>query len=168
MDELNLPHLLVSQYRASLAMLGQAIEICPEDLWLASDYRNRFWHIAYHALFYTYFYLQAGEADFPGWAKHQADSQYLGPRPWAPNEAPAVVKPYSRAEILEYHKLCCAEVEARMPKLDLSAASGFYWLPFNKMELQLYNIRHLQHHTGQLADRLRAVAGVGINWVRGG
>jgi hypothetical protein len=121
MDELNLPHLLISQYQASLAMLGQAIEICPEDLWLASDYRNKFWHIAYHALFYTYFYLQAGEADFPAWAKHQADSQYLSidrrPRPSAPNEDPPVVKPYSRVEMLEYHKLCCAEVEASWGQL---------------------------------------------------
>jgi hypothetical protein len=145
-------------------MLGQAIEVCPEDLWLASDYRNRSWHIAYHAVFYTHFYVQDSQADFRAWAKHQADSQYLGP----PNEGPALVRPYSRAEVLEYHKLCCAEVEARVPRLELSAPSGFYWLPFNKMELQLYNIRHLQHHTGQLADRLRAVARVGIDWVRSG
>ncbi|HXM13312.1 MAG TPA: DinB family protein [Terriglobales bacterium] len=168
MDELRLPHLLVSQYRASLSMLGQAIEVCPEDLWLASDYRNRSWHIAYHAVFYTHFYLQESQADFRAWGKHQADSQYLGPRPWEPNKVPAVVRPYSRAEVLEYHKLCCAEVEARVPRLELSAPSGFYWLPFNKMELQLYNIRHLQHHTGQLADRLRAVAGVGVDWVLSG
>ncbi|MGB6386480.1 MAG: DinB family protein [Terriglobales bacterium] len=168
MDELKLSHLLVSQYRASLAMLKQAIEICPEDLWLSAEYRNKSWHIAYHAVFYTYFYVQAGEKDLPTWAKHQPDLQYLGPRPWAPNDAPAVVKPYSRADVLEYHKLCCTEVEARVPKLDLSAASGFYWLPFNKMELQLYNIRHLQHHTGQLADRLRTVADVGVDWVRAG
>ncbi len=166
MDELNLPRLLVSQYQASLAMLREAIEICPDDLWLSSDYQNRFWHIAYHAVFYTHFYVQKGEANFRPWEKHQPDSNYLGRRPWAPDEPPAVVKPYSQAEVLEYHKFCCAEVETRVPELELTAGSGFYWLPFNKMELQLYNIRHLQHHTGQLADRLRARADVEVRWAR--
>jgi hypothetical protein len=168
MDELNLPRLLTSQYRASLAMLRQAVEICPSDLWLASGYHNKFWHVAYHAVFYTHFYLQDSQADFRAWVKHQPDSQFLGPRPWAPNEAPALVNPYSRAEVLEYHRHCCEEVESRVPMLELSAASGFYWLPFNKMELQLYNIRHLQHHTAQLTDRLRSVAGVGVGWVIAG
>jgi hypothetical protein len=46
--------------------------------------------------------------------------------------------------------------------LDFDAPSGFFWLPFSKLELQLYNIRHVQHHTGQLIDRLRTVAGIGV------
>ena len=37
--------------------------------------------------------------------------------------------------------------------------------PFNKMELQLYNLRHLQHHTGQLAARLRTAANLAVTWV---
>ncbi len=45
-----------------------------------------------------------------------------------------------------------------MAQTRLDADSGFYWLPFNKFELQLYNIRHIQHHTGQLTDRLRQAA----------
>jgi hypothetical protein len=61
---------------------------------------------------------------------------------------------------------CRAEAEARVPTLDLAAPSGFHWLPFNKMELQFYNIRHRQHHTGQLADRLRTKTNVGLAWVR--
>jgi hypothetical protein len=68
--------------------------------------------------------------------------------------------------VQEFHGLCQAEVEAKVPALDLAAPSGFHWLPFNKLELQFYNIRHLQHHTGQLADRLRIVANVGVAWVR--
>jgi len=52
-----------------------------------------------------------------------------------------------------------------LPALNLEAPSGFYWLPFNKAELQFYNIRHTQHHTGQLADRLRTAANLGVDWV---
>ena len=40
------------------------------------------------------------------------------------------------------------------------------WLAhFGKLELQLYNLRHLQHHTGQLIDQLRTVAQMGVGWV---
>ena len=71
MDEAAIQRNLVSQYLASLAMLRAAIESCPEDLWLGTDFRNRYWHIAYHTVFYTHFYVQAGEADFRPWIKHR-------------------------------------------------------------------------------------------------
>ena len=147
-------------------MLGQAVDLCPEPLWLSADYQNRYWHIAYHALFYTNYYLQADEAHLPTWPKHQPDSNFLGRRPWAPDEPPKAHAPYTKAEVMEYHGLCLDEVEAKVPALNLAAPSGFHWLPFSKAELQFYNIRHLQHHTGQLVDRLRTVANVGVGWVR--
>jgi hypothetical protein len=165
MADLDIRHSIARQYRASLAMLGQAVEVCPESLWLSPDYPNRYWHIAFHTVFYAHFYLHPSEAEFRPWAKCIKDSQFLGPRPWAPHETPLRPTPYTKAEVLEYHALCCAEMETRVPSLDLAAPSGFYWLPFNKLELQLYNIRHVQHHTGQLADRLRAAAGIGLGWV---
>ncbi|MEZ4615731.1 MAG: hypothetical protein R2867_09500 [Caldilineaceae bacterium] len=34
-----------------------------------------------------------------------------------------------------------------LAQTDLSAPSGFSWLPFTKFELQIYSIRHLQQHT---------------------
>ncbi len=166
MDEASVLLSIGSEYRAALSMLRQAVERCPEELWLAAEYRNKFWHIAYHALFYTHLYLQVSEAEFRPWRKHQPDSNFLGQRPGAPNEPRAVVSPYSKADVLEYQEVCCAEVAARVPELKLDASSGFDWLPFNnKMELQLYNIRHLSHHTGQLADRIRVATGTGVEWV---
>ena len=162
MPNQNILNSVARQYRASLAMLGQAIGMCPETLWTDAEYRNRFWHIAYHTLFYTHLYLQPSEADFHAWSKHRQDCQYLGAR----SGAPEVKTPYSKSEVLEYYEICRAEVEARVPGLDLEAASGFSWLSFNKLEVQFYNIRHLQHHTGQLADRLRTKLNVGLAWVR--
>ncbi len=156
---------IVRQYRAPLAMLKQAIELCPESLWLDASYTNKFWHIAYHSVFYTHFYLSTTEADFRAWPKHKPDSNYLGVRPWGPQEIPNV-DPYTKAEVLEYHEFCCAEVEAKVPGIHLEAPSGFGWLPFNKLEVQFYNIRHTQHHTGQLADRLRNVVNTGVAWMR--
>ena len=57
-------------------------------------------------------------------------------------------------------------VEAAVDRLDLDAADcGFCWYQVSKLEHQLINIRHIQHHTAQLTDRLRSVSNVGVAWV---
>lgn len=168
MDQAQIRNHLVQQYLAALAMLRQAVESCPETLWLDAGYTNRFWHIAYHTVFYTHFYVQASEEEFHPWAKHQKGSNYLGVRKSAPDEPAAQITAYLRTDVLEYWILCRDQVTKRLPHDDLDAESGFSWLPFNRFELHLYNLRHLAHHTGQLADRLRIVANTGLRWVRRG
>ena len=153
---------ILSQYRASLAMLRPAIELCPEDLWLAANYRNRYWHVAYHALFYAHLYVCASEAAFTPWEKHRVACRLLGKS----TEEIAAIEPYSRAEMLDYLQICSAAIEDKVPALPLDGPSGFDWLPFNRLELHFYNIGHLQHHVGQLAERLRTVCGIGVPWVR--
>lgn len=153
-----------SQYRAALAMLRAAVERCPAELWDAPAPKNRFWHIAYHALFFTHLYLHRAAADFRPWPKHRDDYEQMGPQPWPPHRVPQIGEPFSRAELLEFLTFCEREVDARVPALDLAAESGFDWLPMDKLELQLYSIRHLQQHCGELADRL-GQAGVDVPWV---
>jgi len=165
MPEPNLPEVLARQYRASMAMLRDAIAKCPESLLLAPEYPNKSWHIAYHVLFCTHMYLQDSYEQFTPWKKHRENYHYLGGLPWAPHERPKIETPYSKEEILEYLEICYRENDAKVPSLDLSAPSGFHWLAFSKLELQIYNIRHIHHHAGQLIDRLRTVAGIGIGWV---
>jgi hypothetical protein len=166
MAELKPLNTIARQFRASLAMFGQAIELCPGSLWTDETYPNRFWHIAYHTLFYTHLYLQPTQAEFRPWTRHQENSQYLGQRPGTIEELPRLQTTYSKADVREYLEICRNEVEERVPALNLDAASGFSWLPFDKLEVQFYNIRHLQHHTGQLADRLRTRQNLGITWLR--
>jgi hypothetical protein len=162
---MSIQDIIQSQYRASLEMLGEAIQKCADDLWYDPGYKNRFWHIAYHALFYTHLYLQNSGQAFVPWSKHRDEYEFLGPLPWPPHREPSIGEPYTREDVLEYLDVCRNEVEERVSSLDLEAASGFDWLPFGKLELQFYNIRHLQLHTGQLIDRLRNVQGIGIGWV---
>ncbi len=159
---------VASQYHATLKMLGKAIELCPEPLWLAASgvSPNRYWHIAYHALFYTHFYLAPRESEFVPWLHHRAEYNFLGAVPWRPDEAHIADAPYTQPELLTYLEFCHSEVDRQTAVLDLDAPSGFHWLPFNKLELQLYNIRHTAHHTGQLAERLRSQVSLGLPWVR--
>ncbi len=154
-----------SQYYASLEMLRSAITQCPSSFWNSEDFKNRFWHISYHVLFYTHLYLQETEKQFVPWKKHREHHQFLGNLPWPPHTKPEIGKPYSKEEILEYFRVCQRQVEERVSSLDLNAESGFYWLPFKKIELQFYNIRHVQHHAGALIDRLRTKENIGVDWV---
>ena len=161
---MNLRETVVRQFNAPLKMMETAITLCPEQLWLEGD-PNRFWHIAYHALFYTHLYLAPTEAEVVPWEKRRPDYHFLGAPPGRAEVARAEV-PYTQAELLEYVALCRGEVETQIAVVDFEAVSGFFWLPFDKLELQFYNIRHLQHHVGQLAERLRTHAGVGLPWAR--
>jgi hypothetical protein len=160
---MNTNDIIARQYHSSLKMLEKAIELCPESLWLEGS-PNRYWHIAFHALFYTHFYLAPSESEFAAWHRLRPEYNFLGAVPWRPNEIHIADIPYTQAELREYLDFCHIEVDKQTAALNLDAPSGFHWLPFNKLELQFYNIRHLAHHTGQLSERLRAHANLGVPW----
>ncbi|MBC8465571.1 DinB family protein [bacterium] len=164
----NLKTALKSQYRAEFAMLRQTIESCSERLWLSEDYENQFWHIAYHALFYTHLYAQIDEKSFSTWVKHLNNYQYMGALPYPPHDLVKIGLPYSKDDILQYLDICMDNIGNWVDKLDLNAPEcGFWWYKMNKLEHQFNNLRHIQHHVGQLADRVREVEDVGTEWVGG-
>lgn len=154
-----------SQYQAALEMLNQAITQCPDDLWADPKFKNQFWHIAYHALFYTHLYLQPSEDDFIPWERHKENYHSMGPQSWSPHAEPEIGEPFLKEEMLEYLEICRQEIDNQVAALNLEAESGFPWIPFNKQELQFYNIRHLQQHTGELCERLGTHAQIDIGWV---
>jgi hypothetical protein len=154
-----------SQYLAALEMLKQAVVKCPDSIWNAPEDRNKFWHVAYHALFYTHLYLQDTEKGFRAWENHHNEYQFMGPMPQPLHNLPKIGDPYTREDVLAYFDFVREQVQERVPALDLEATSGFDWLSFGKLELQFYNIRHLQHHLAELYERLGARAGVELDWI---
>ena len=164
MNAMDMRRVINSQYLAALAMLEQTIERCPPDLWINPQAKDQFWQIAYHALFYTHLYLQESEAAFRPWAKYRKDYHFLGPIPWEGNRMPEIGEPYTPAEVLDYLAFCRNEGQASLATMDFAAPSGFEWLPFSKLELQIYIIRHLQQHTGELGARLSG-RDVEVGWV---
>lgn len=162
---MDIKEIIKSQYRAALAILGEAVDKCPDALWAEEGVKQQFWHIAYHVLFFTHLYLQVDGGDFVPWAKHREPYQFFESLPWDPGKPVEIGEPYTKTEILEYLAICQAEVEEKVDAAELDGESGFSWLPMCKLELQFYNIRHLQHHVGQLDDRLRINANIGIRWI---
>jgi hypothetical protein len=154
-----------SQYLATLAMFQQAVENCPASLWSDDAPQNPFWQIAYHALFYTYLYLYPCEADFEPWPQQQADAHFMGALPYPPHTKKQIEKPYSQDEIVDFLNFCRERIPGLVKQIDIHAPSGFDWIQLNKLELQFYNIRHLQQHVGELCDRLFEGAGVNVDWI---
>jgi hypothetical protein len=145
---MNVTAVLQSQFHAALAMLEQAVRKCPASIWDDEQDENRFWSVAYHTLYFVHLYLQTNKAAFVPWAKDRGEEGQ-----------------YTPTEILEYLNFCRNEVAQKLPTLDTSAPSGFDWLPFDKLELQIYNIRHIQQHAGELYERLGVRAGIELHWV---
>lgn len=162
---------LKSQYHASLAMLRECIEKCPDQLWLDEQPRNAFWRVAYHALFFTHLYLGQDLQSFRPWPEHRRDNQNedgIVGKPDPNSNLPLGPDPYSRDQALRYWDYVDTLVDEAIETMDLRRRdSGFHWYTMPKLEHQLVNIRHLAHHTAQLADRLRVAENVGIKWVGG-
>jgi hypothetical protein len=150
---MNAHNVIQSQYLASLGMLKQVIVNCPESLWDAPGTQDRFWRKSYHALFYAHLYLQRAEQDFVPWEKHHDPDGDV---------------PFTKDEVLEYLSFVEKQVADCVPVTDLQAESGFHWLPFDKLELQFYNIRHIQQHTGELYERLDAHENIELSWISSG
>jgi hypothetical protein len=155
---------LASQYKSTLAMLRQAVEKCPAEMWDDPQDKNRFWRVAYHALFYTLFYAHQSLDDFDKagpWSGHRNEYHQF-PREEDPAEQDV---PYTKEEILACWKFTADKVAEIIPALNLDARSGFYWYDMSKLAHQIVNLRHTQQHTGELMERLGQRAGINVDWI---
>ena len=153
---MDLSAILISQYLASLEMLKQTITMCPDSMWNAESDKNKFWQVAYHALFFVHEYLQESAATAVPWPKHRHGYEDF--------PAPEGGEPYDKETLLEYLAFCQQEVVGRVPQLKLEAPEGF-GDDLITMELQIFSLRHLMQHTGELMERVGAQTGAEIDWV---
>ena len=153
---MDIQKIVISQYKAALLMFKDAVSISSEELWYGIEKTNAFWHIAYHTLFYTDLYLSVNLDSFVPWDKHKENYNLLDK---------TLTPSYNKSDIFEYYEKIIDALELRIRETDFEAPSGFYWLKCNKLELHIYNIRHIQHHAGQLIERIRDYQKQGINWV---
>ena len=138
---------MAGQYRAGLAMLREAIEVCPDEFWTTGRHPREFWRVSFHTLYYTHLYLEQTEHDFQRWDKD--------PRPDDDTYLRDIPTPISKADMLEYCAFVDALVEPKLALLDLEAPeAGYSWYDIPKLDHQILTIRHIQDHAGQLRDRL--------------
>ena len=163
----HLRQILTAQFEAALCMLNQCVAACPPEHWEGKIANDRFRHVSYHTLFFTDLYLSPGEQAFTLRDLHARGGDERGP-----TLSPGL----SREETLGYLAICrrkMIETFAAETPQSLQGPSGFPWLKFSRGEAHLYNLRHVQHHTGQLSAYLRRVEPAlsdrqALPWVRTG
>ena len=148
--------ILISQYLASLEMLKQTITQCPESIWNAAGDKNKFWQVAYHALYFTHEYLADSYETFTPWVKHREVYDF---------DESQIFEPFDKDTILEYLAFCQQQVAERIPRLKLEEPEGHGSRSMLTLELQIYSIRHIMQHTGELMERLAARTDAQIDWV---
>jgi len=145
------------QYGAAIEMLRLLIEACPQDLWDNRQEGTPFWHIAYHTIFYLDFYLGDSKEQMEhhdGPAFHFPAAQWFaGEYSHPPYQVETPEKPFSREQIMDY----LSDVREKAKKIlgeinieNLTEKTAFYWLDQTRGDTLLYNLRHVQHHVGQL------------------
>ncbi len=152
---------LAQQFVAAIDMLENAIVACPDALWGDRAQQPEFWYTTFHALFYLDLYLSGTEKGFsppPPFTLDEMDERGLLPD-----------RVYSKAELLAYLKRGREKCRRTMSALTdemLEQRCGFSWLDISQVEIHLYNMRHVQHHAGQLNTLLRQHAVPVPRWVR--
>ena len=139
---------LLGQYEASLAMLKEAIERCPPAAWDEPVARWSPRRIAWHTLTCTNYYLGQDEAAFEPHALYEEGL--------AENRSdPPIGLTVSRT--LDYVEFCFEKLRRVISDEtieSLSAPTGFE-RGFSRLEMHIYNLRHVQHHVGQLSAHVR-------------
>ena len=149
------------QFGAAIDMLDNAVLACPDNLWSDRSQRPEFWYVVFHTLFYLDLYLSDSDAGFAPPAPFTLDE--MDPAGLLPERV------YTKDELRSYlehgRKKCRSTIEA-LTEGKLRQRCGFDWLDISVVEVLLYNMRHVQHHAGQLNLILRQKVDSPPRWVR--
>jgi hypothetical protein len=158
--------MLAGQFEAALCMMNDCLAKCPSDQWDGRVAKYPFWQVAYHTLCFADLYLTESEAAF-------ALRGDLHPAGWSEFHDEFPSRRFDERELAAYLAICrqkAVETIAAETAESLGRPTGFHWLRFSRLELHVYNIRHIQHHAGQMSAFLRRVDGaidprwVGTGW----
>jgi DinB family protein len=159
--DINYRTIVWKQYGAAIDMLEDAIRLCPDHLWTAVLWKDtddvqygQFWFVAYHALFWVDLYLTGSREGF------------APPPPFIRGRLPD--QPYTKDQILAYLGECRKKCQSTIEALTDEKAQQrcvFEWMEPSFLELQIYAMRHVQEHAGQLSLFLGQHDVAGIDWV---
>ncbi|HLW20852.1 MAG TPA: DinB family protein [Cyclobacteriaceae bacterium] len=166
MENKTIATILASQYKASLGMLRQAVERVPQEVWNNEDYSNPNWKIAYHVIWGVKFYLGASAENYVPFENAIEGAESLGGyQDWENPEEGVIVEGFhTKEELLSFISQLEDELISAINGLPLEDPSGFEWYPYSRLELHINSIRHIQHHTAQIIERLKAKGITGFPW----
>jgi len=166
---------LWKNFAAAIDMLREAITFCPDDLWQTEP---KFFYLTYHTVIFLDYYLTNPVKEFvPALPYTITNSNSL------PAEAVDDVIPnkfYTRQEILD-HLTSIREKCRRATILSTPDKLNERWIDqaeiklhdlcpalvigYTVLDIHFYNLRHVQHHVGQLNFLLRQRINNAPGWI---
>lgn len=160
-------------FAACIDMFGNCIGHCPAPLWQSND---QFFYLSYHCLVFLDYYLSFPVTDYtPILPYTLADMNHL------PANAVDDVLPnrrYTQAEMLEAigktrdkarHAILLQDnweqPWIKEAEINLHGLCPGLVTNYSVFEITLYNLRHLQHHVGQLNLLLREQHAPAAEWI---
>lgn len=149
------------QFAASIDTCALALRAIPPAHWEA---QARVRYMAYHTLLFLDYYLTVPPTDFEAGLPYHIVPMEAVPADALDDLLPA--RSYTQAECLAYLQASRAKCKALLSRLSLAdLAQPWITQPdelapgsvmdFSVLEILLYNLRHLVHHTAQLNLLLR-------------
>lgn len=126
-------------------MLRQVVDACPDDAWEQPVANGSARWGAYHALVFTEVYLGQSEEAYEPSEFYREGGEELGDQPG---------RGLSRGRTLQYLRHCLALARSVVAVDSLAAPDGF-GRGMSRLQMHLYNIRHIQHHAAQLSAHVR-------------
>src|SRR5579863_759333 len=151
---------LWQQFGAAIDMLENALVACPTTLWKERLWRDppqskfppqfaEFWYVTFHALVWLDLYLSG-----------VPEEEFAPPAPFAQRELDSAEaqpeQPYTREELHAYLASTRQKCHTTLVQLSDEQARRPVEYPWSKgqaisfLELQIYNMRHVQEHAAQL------------------
>jgi hypothetical protein len=161
-----LQQLLISQFEASLSMLAHCIALCPADRWQAPVARYPYSQVVFHTLFFTDFYLGLSPEGLESQPFHQENKALFRDYEQLQDRDP--LETYERVDVeryLDFIRMKAVTTIQSESDRDHAASANFPRRRGTRAETHVYNIRHLQHHVGQLSMRLRLDGVTDFPWI---
>ncbi|MBK6773256.1 MAG: DinB family protein [Ignavibacteria bacterium] len=153
----SLKTILWKEFGAAIDMLENAVAACPESRWKDN---SKFWYNAYHVIFFLDYYLTEEEEKFHPPAPFTL-SEFN-----AEGEMPERV--YDKSELITYIRYCrekCRKLISELTDENMQKRFINKYRNYSRLEIIIYNLRHVQHHAGQLNLLLRQNGNEPPDWV---
>lgn len=161
---------IASQFEAAFLTLQKCIDDCPDESWHQPVANHPYSQSLFHGLFFGDLYLGATIETMKAQPFHREyKMEFEGYEELSHHEKPG--RTYDRSFLQTYLDFCRekARQEVAVETAEsLERQVDSPWHRFSRLEMHLYNIRHLQHHAAQLILRLRIDHNPEIAWVRNG
>jgi hypothetical protein len=145
---------LQKQYTKCFSILKNVIDSYDEVIWTNnSDYKTPAWQIVYHAIFYANIYCSSSEIDIVQWPKSRNDYHDLKKMHELIKNKEIKLILFTKEEMLEYAQFVENKIPIYLIKMKPEEKCWPFWYNESQLEFQLNNLRHIQHHIGEIIER---------------